>query len=61
MKYCIYLNARQSFFYTFGACEVPNWAMQSRTKAGITKCNQKTEQNMPKVIRHIFFFTLSIV
>jgi hypothetical protein len=55
MKYCIYLNARQSFFCTFGACEVPNWTMESRTKAGIIICNQKGEQSMPKVIGHIFF------
>jgi hypothetical protein len=29
--------------------------MQSKTKAGITICNQKREQSMPKVIGHIFF------
>jgi hypothetical protein len=55
MKYCIYSNARQSFFHTFGACEVPDWTMQSKTKAGSTTCNQKREQSMPKVIRHNFF------
>jgi len=47
---------QDKFLPFIGACEVPNWTIQSKTKAGITKCNQKREQSMPKLIGHNIFF-----